>query len=136
MTPTHRVLVVDDEPAIRTMVAIALEDQGCEVRTAANGHQALDVIATWQPSLTLLDLNMPVLNGYGFAGALREQGTRLRICLMTSDPEAARAAETIGASGILAKPFTIHQLIETVERQCAEDVAELPAARGSAPPQC
>ncbi|MEA2641795.1 MAG: hypothetical protein QOF51_3189 [Chloroflexota bacterium] len=111
-----RVLVVDDEDAIRALVAAALRARQYEVHTAANGREALNVVAEWLPQFVLLDVNMPVLDGYGFARGLCELGIKLRICIMTATPDPAGAAAEIGAEAYLRKPFTLPELYAMVSR--------------------
>ncbi len=65
MTPTRTVLIVDDEPNIRGFLRMALEDEGFSVETAANGKEALDKVRRRPPDAVLLDLLMPVLDGWG-----------------------------------------------------------------------
>src|SRR5207248_10941463 len=69
-----RVLVVDDDAGIRSIVAELLEDEGYTVDTADDGAQALQRAREAPPAAILLDLMMPVLDGWGFVGACRQQG--------------------------------------------------------------
>ena len=97
------VLVVDDDPLIRTSISEILDLEGYPVATAANGAEALESVEQSMPSLVLLDMRMPVMDGWGFAGALGERGIHLPILVMT----AAQSAETWAreeARGYLAKP--------------------------------
>ena len=70
---TRRVLVVDDEATIRSFLIDSLRDEDYEVREAENGQAALDLLATWTPHAILLDLYMPVMDGWAF----REEQRRL-----------------------------------------------------------
>lgn len=110
------ILVVDDDDAIRQTVSEILDLEGYPVQTAANGAEALDVVARGQPSLILLDMRMPVMDGWGFARALDEKGIRLPILVMTAAQNARRWAEEIGADGFVAKPFDLNDLLAAVER--------------------
>jgi CheY-like chemotaxis protein len=67
-------------------------------------------------TLVLLDMRMPVLDGWGFARKFRESGKRAPIIVMTAAENARRWAEEIGADGYLAKPFELDALISTVQR--------------------
>src|SRR5919202_3297891 len=69
VTDSKRVLVVDDEDAIRDVVAQVLDLEGYEVRTARNGAEALDQVRSYRPNIVLLDLMMPVMNGWEFLEA-------------------------------------------------------------------
>ena len=61
-----RVLVVDDDPTMRDFLTQALGYDGFDVRTAADGWEVLGILAAWRPLVILLDLMMPVLDGWGF----------------------------------------------------------------------
>ncbi len=111
----HPILVVDDDPSILATVSEILEFEGYPVETATNGAEALQVVESDAPSLVLLDMRMPVLNGWDFAQALRERGIALRIVVMTAAQNARRWAEEIQADGYLAKPFDLPALLNTVE---------------------
>ena len=110
------ILVVDDDPSIVSTVSEILDFEGYPVQTAANGAEALRAIERTQPSLVLLDMRMPVLDGWGFARALRERGLSLPIIVMTAAENAARWAQEIEAAGYVSKPFDLLELIATVER--------------------
>ena len=114
--PAGDILVVDDEPALLAMVAEALEFEGYPVRTAANGAEALEAVERARPALVLLDMRMPVLDGWGFAREAARRGLQLPILVMTAAQDARRWAEEIGAAGYLAKPFELLDLLEAVEQ--------------------
>ena len=113
--PDARVLVVDDEPDIRATVAEMLSLEGYAVDEAANGAEALVMLEASAPDLVLLDMRMPVLDGWGFASAVRDRGLRVPIVVMTAARDAGRWAAEIAASGTLAKPFGFEDLISAVE---------------------
>lgn len=110
------VLVVDDDPAIRTTIADILGLEGYRVETAANGQEALDFVGRERPSVVVLDMRMPVMDGWTFARELKDRGMRLPIVVITAAQNARRWAEEIGADAYLAKPFELTDLLETVER--------------------
>jgi CheY-like chemotaxis protein len=109
-----RVLVVDDEPDIRATVAEMLEIEGYSVEEASNGADALRAIELHAPDLILLDMRMPVLDGWGFAAELHRREVDIPIVVMTAARDAARWADEIAASGSLSKPFGFDDLIRTV----------------------
>jgi two-component system, chemotaxis family, chemotaxis protein CheY len=116
-----RVLVVDDDPVILATVADALDLEGFRVVTATNGQEALEALeqsAQKQPRVVLLDMRMPVLDGWGFMSAVRERGISLSVVVMTAAADARRWAREIEAHGVLAKPFELDELIEAVRRFC------------------
>ena len=109
-----RILVVDDDPSIVAVVSEILVAEGHEVVSAENGAEALAKVS--DEALVLLDMRMPVLDGWGFAREFRAAGKRSPIVVMTAAENARRWAEEIGADGYLAKPFEIDALIAAVER--------------------
>jgi two-component system chemotaxis response regulator CheY len=112
---TDKILVVDDDPSIRSTVVEILEMEGYPVECAANGAEALASVEREPPSLVLLDMRMPVLDGWGFARALRERRIELQILVMTAAQDARCWADEIGAQGYLPKPFDLSDLLEKVE---------------------
>ena len=113
--PEIHVLVVDDEPDIRATVSAMLEIEGYAVSEAANGADALHRVEERAPDVILLDMRMPVLDGWGFAAELRRRGHRTPIVVMTAARDAAHWAGEIAASAFVAKPFGFDDLITAVE---------------------
>ncbi|HLF72504.1 MAG TPA: response regulator [Dehalococcoidia bacterium] len=107
-----RILVVDDEPAIRALVAASLETQDCAVDLVADGAATFDAITEQRPDLILLDVGLPRLSGCEVLKRLRADETTasIPVVLMTGlePPEDARP------DGVLHKPFTPALLIESV----------------------
>jgi DNA-binding response OmpR family regulator len=121
-TATARpILVVDDDPEILAMLRDFLESEGHVVRTAANGAEALDALDEVAPALILLDMRMPVVDGWAFAQQLRERELTYPIVVMTAAESARRWAEEIGATGYIAKPFDVNELLETIDRHRQRD---------------
>ena len=114
--PDVRVLVVDDEPDIRATVLAMLEIEGYEVTEAANGADALAVVEADPPDVILLDMRMPVLDGWGFAEELRRRNHAIPIVVMTAARDAARWAGEVAAAAFVAKPFGYDDLIAAVQR--------------------
>lgn len=111
-----RVLIVDDEPDIRATVSAMLEIEGYDVTEAANGADALQAFEERTPDVILLDMRMPVLDGWGFAAELRRRGYPTPIVVMTAARDAAHWAAEISASAFVAKPFGFDDLLSAVER--------------------
>ena len=114
--PEAPILVVDDDPTILATVSEVLDMEGFAVVTAANGAEALAAVDQRQPSLVLLDMRMPVLDGWGFMRAVRERGLTLTVVVMTAAADARRWGREIGAQAVLAKPFDIDELLRAVQR--------------------
>lgn len=111
------VLVVDDDADMLTMVEMVLGAEGYRVVTAANGIEALEHIAREMPSLILLDMRMPVMDGWRFAEEFRARyDHRAPIIVMTAAENAKARAEEIRADGYLAKPFDLEHLFDRVRR--------------------
>jgi CheY-like chemotaxis protein len=114
--PDVRVLIVDDEPDIRATVSAMLEIEGYDVAEAANGADALAAVESDPPDVILLDMRMPVLDGWGFAAEMRRRNHAIPIVVMTAARDAARWAGEVAAAAFVAKPFGYDDLIAAVER--------------------
>jgi CheY-like chemotaxis protein len=113
------ILVVDDDPDLREFLRLMLTSMGFEVISAANGQEALDVLEGHNPDLILLDMKMPVMNGWEFCRAVDGRDACPPIVVLTAAPDpAARAAEA-HADGWLGKPFEYEDLEATVRRFAA-----------------
>jgi DNA-binding response OmpR family regulator len=110
----HPILVIDDDPAIVDLVRDILEFEGYQVAVATNGREGITILDQVHPALVLLDMRMPVLDGWGFARVLRERGTSVPIVVMTAAQDAKQWAQEIGANGYVAKPFEFDELLDAV----------------------
>jgi len=109
------VLVVDDDPDLLDVTSFVIETEGMAVETARNGEEALALLGTGRlPALVLLDLMMPVMNGWEFLAAIANdpvlQG--LPVVVLT----AAEHAQVPGALEVLSKPMDLKVLLRVVER--------------------
>lgn len=114
--PRARILVVDDDPDMQDVMALTLELGGYEVSRASNGQQALERVAEEMPDLILLDMRMPVMDGWTFAAELRRRyasGAPIVVC--TAAEDAQRRAREVDAVGCLSKPFELDELLRLVE---------------------
>jgi DNA-binding response OmpR family regulator len=115
VTPAPRVLVVEDDDNIRDLVDIVLSTAGYEVLTAPNGAAALQLIGQTRPDLVLLDMRMPVMDGWEFARRYRERAEPAApILVLTAARDAAARAAEIDANGYLGKPFEMQELLSLV----------------------
>jgi CheY-like chemotaxis protein len=111
------VLIVEDDPDLLDMMEIVLDSAGYPVRKALNGKEALDAVAAEMPAIILLDMKMPVMDGWEFAARFRERhGAAATIIVVTAAADARLRAEEVGAKDYLAKPFEIDDLLRCVER--------------------
>lgn len=114
---TAPVLVVEDDAMLRELIAMILADEGLATDVAANGREALDHVQSDPPSLILLDMSMPVMDGWQFCRELdRRGGRRPRIIVVTAATDPARRADEVHADGWLAKPFDCDALLALVRR--------------------
>lgn len=110
-----RILVVDDDPHIRQMLAYALADEGYQVDEAADGRAALEMVSRRRPDVILLDMKMPGMDGWEFARLHRERhGHQIPIVVLTAAPDVARRAADIDAEGYVSKPFDLQVLLDRV----------------------
>lgn len=114
------VLVVDDDPDIRDLTRVVLEDEGYVVATAASGEEALARITEHQPSLVLLDIRMPGVNGFQVQEQLQQLGLAVTVVFMSAEPQLASRVRQYRAAGFLQKPFDLSQFLDVVERFTAQ----------------
>jgi DNA-binding response OmpR family regulator len=112
MGPQSRVLVVDDEPAIRALVAKIVERAGHAVDTARDGAEAIEKLDQAEYAVIVLDLMMPNIDGYGLIQHLKErQGARPAVIVVSAgDSAALRLLDGALVHSILRKPFDIDVL--------------------------
>jgi two-component system, chemotaxis family, chemotaxis protein CheY len=111
--PPH-ILIIDDDPAIRATISEVLTEEGYAVESAINGAEGLAAVERALPALVLLDMRMPVLDGWGFAKALRERRIVLSLVVMTAAQDSVRWSQEVGARWALAKPFDLDDLLQVV----------------------
>jgi DNA-binding response OmpR family regulator len=111
-----RVLVVDDDPDIRELLFTALEDEGFEVVPAGNGQEALTIIETFRPDVIVLDLMMPVMDGWQFAAELRKRDEDIPIILLSAARDLRTHAKALSAAEIIEKPFDLSELLPKIAR--------------------
>lgn len=119
--------MVDDEPDNIEVVAETLEFRGAEVRTAANGKEAIDMLEGFDANLILTDLSMPVMNGWEMRSRIRSNPKLSGIPILAlsahaiaGDPERALEA---GFNGYLTKPVSILTLVEDIRTSVATATA-------------
>jgi DNA-binding response OmpR family regulator len=118
MAADSYVLVVDDDPAIRGLLADALRDEGYTVDLAAHGREALDAMRARRPATVVLDLMMPVMDGFSFMEAcLSEQlCENVPIVVISAVHDALQRVMDVPVYACVAKPFDLDDLVRTVGR--------------------
>ena len=115
-----KILVVDDEKDLVSTVEYRLKFSDCQVVTASNGQEGLEVAAKEMPDLILLDTNMPVMNGHEMLKKLRadKELRHIPVIMLTaiSSPQDIAAASSYGITDYVTKPFDFTELMEKVSR--------------------
>ena len=112
---TSRILVVDDEPQVVWMLQFSLEAEGYQTLSARDGRAALDEVREHHPAVVLLDIMMPVMDGWAFLEELQalpadERPRVIVVSARSSLRDRAKAAE-LGADAFVAKPFNVDDLL-------------------------
>jgi DNA-binding response OmpR family regulator len=119
-----RILAVDDEPHILKLVAFSLKAGGFEVIEATDGLSALDIAQAEQPDLILLDVMMPVLDGFEACRRLKEnpETTDIPVVMLTAKTQLSeqKTGMDSGAAGYICKPFTPKDLVAQVQEFLGE----------------
>jgi two-component system response regulator MprA len=110
------VLVVDDEPAVRDALERALRTAGYLVRTADDGAKALDAIAEERPDVVVLDVLMPVMDGFEACRRLRGSGDRTPVLMLTARDAVGDRVDGLdaGADDYVVKPFALDELLARI----------------------
>jgi CheY-like chemotaxis protein len=130
MTTREDVLVVEDDPDMADAILLVLGAAGYATRSAADGKQALAAVEANMPALILLDMLMPVMNGWEFARQLhaKYQSSPPIVVVSAAEHARARSAE-IEAADVLPKPFDTGDLLRIVGRYAPRGAAAGPARR-------
>jgi two-component system response regulator MprA len=110
------ILVVDDEPAVRDALERALRTAGYVVRLATNGAEGLEAVADQHPDLVVLDVLMPVMDGFDACRRLREAGDRTPVLMLTARDAVGDRVEGLdaGADDYVVKPFALDELLARI----------------------
>lgn len=121
MDDARYILLVEDNPDTRDSMTILLELQGYRVVGAANGQEALDSLRSdGRPCLILLDLMMPVLDGWGFRAEQQRDPALadIPVVVLSADGSVDEKAASLGVADYLRKPFEVDDLLGLVKRHC------------------
>jgi len=116
MTTGPRILVVDDEPNIRDLLATSLRFAGFAVRTVGNGAAAISAVIEEEPDLIILDVMLPDINGFGVTKRLRASGYTSPILFLTAkdDTEDKITGLTVGGDDYVTKPFSLDEIVARI----------------------
>jgi CheY-like chemotaxis protein len=112
------ILVIEDDEGIRETLRLTLELEGFDVITAANGKLGLDALKEHKPCLILLDLMMPVMDGWAFADALEKDADLASIPIVVVTAVAESAKNVKLARGVIKKPVDMDVLLKIVGQYC------------------
>jgi len=113
-----RVLVIDDDDELAEVLRQALRESGYAVATVRHGAAALELIGQIQPDVILLDLTMPIMDGWSFVTQYRRSGKAGgRIVLITGHPSVREISLNLGVDGYVGKPFELSELLRTLQQQ-------------------
>lgn len=120
-----KILVVDDQSGVRSLLVSIFQGDDHEVEMAANGEAALRLLSSFEPDLILLDMKMPGMDGIETLKQIRASGNRVAVLMMTGNEDDAHNMEQAKELGVLcymSKPFDIFEL-----RECVKEIFNSPA---------
>lgn len=122
MSNSIDILVVDDQPGLRMLLGEVFVEQGYVVDVACDGYEALDKIADRKPTLVLMDVRMPLLNGLETINLLQKNTYQPMVVLMTANGEndVLREAKKMNVQHFINKPFDIREVIWLVGNLMAQ----------------
>ena len=112
------ILVADDDPLVRTMVQATLQNHGMRCRLAATGFEALHMIRECRPRAAVLDVGMPLMDGYQVLAAIREECLPVHVILLTARSQENDISRgfVLGADDYIVKPFNLVELVARLRR--------------------
>jgi DNA-binding response OmpR family regulator len=128
IAPAYSVLIVDDEELGRDLLARRLTNEGYSITVAINGEAAISLMAVERFDLVLLDINMPVMNGFEVLEWLRNRDKQsMRVIMLTADgdKDSVTTSLTLGADDYLLKSASIVELLYRVRRACQDAALEV-----------
>lgn len=118
MAEKNKILVVDDEDALRTVLSSELVSEGYDVQTAADGDEAIADLAKHEYDLILLDIKMHRVNGFEVLKFVKEKHPKTKVVMLTGFADLKNALESkkLGAEDFVSKPYDLVDLLTTIER--------------------
>jgi DNA-binding NtrC family response regulator len=118
MSAKNRVMVVDDEEALRTVLSAELQGEGYQVASAGDGQEAINILTTQEFDLILLDIKMPNVDGFEVLKFVKDRHPKTKVVMLTGFADLKNAIESkkLGAEDFVSKPYDLVDLLTTVER--------------------
>lgn len=112
-----RILVIDDDDGVCEVLREALTDEGYAVATVPHGAAALELVRHHQPAVIVLDLRMPIMDGWSFADQYRRVAKPpASLILLSAMRDIEESAKRLGAAGFIRKPFELDDVYSVIER--------------------
>jgi DNA-binding NtrC family response regulator len=118
MANKNRILVVDDEASLRTVLCSELHTEGYIVSTASDGDEAIDLLQSHSFDLVLLDIKMPRVDGFQVLRYVKDKLPHIKVIMLTGFADLKNAIESkkLGAEDFISKPYDLVDLLATIER--------------------
>lgn len=117
---SHKILIVDDEPNIVISLEFLMQQSGYQVAIARDGEEALAQMVSFQPDLVLLDVMLPLRNGFEVCQKIRENSlwNQVKVVMLSAKGREIEVSKglTLGADAYITKPFSTKDLIAQVQR--------------------
>lgn len=122
MSEKNRLLVVDDEESLRTVLSSELVSEGFKVQNAGDGDEAIAILDKEEFDLVLLDIKMPRVNGFDVLKHVKEKHPGTKVVMLTGFADLKNAIESkkLGAEDFVSKPYDLVDLLTTIERVLSE----------------
>lgn len=122
MPEKNRILVVDDEEALRTVLSTELSSEGYEVSAASDGGEAIEMVKGNDYDLVLLDIKMPNVDGFEVLKFVKGTKPDIKVIMLTGFADLKNAIESkrLGAEDFVSKPYDLVDLLTTIERVLGE----------------
>lgn len=122
MAQKSRILIVDDEDPLRTILSSELSGAGYEVATAADGEEGIGEVKNQKFDLVLLDIKMPKLDGFEVLKFIKKEHPDVKVIMLTGFADLKNAIESkkYGAEDFVSKPYDLVDLLTTIERVLSE----------------
>ncbi|CUU01952.1 Response regulator receiver domain-containing protein [Candidatus Thermokryptus mobilis] len=118
MAEKSRVLVVDDEEALRYLLSTELAAEGYEVETAGDGDEAIEAIKQKDYDVVLLDIKMPRVDGFEVLKFIKQNKPEIKVIMLTAYADVKNAIEALklGASDFVSKPYDLEDILTSINR--------------------